>query len=105
MVKGFAAYLAFLKNQHEVESAGKTTLKTSLNGNDYSLTDAKANALAGHWDKLSDEADLTAVIAAILSDANIWPEAVLKAVDKMKGLAAALAAALQKMEFGNRIQL
>ncbi|SEA38259.1 tagaturonate reductase [Arachidicoccus rhizosphaerae] len=104
MVKGFAAYLAFLKNQFS-DHGSDNNRQTTLNGAKFSLTDAKAAALAAHWDKLRDGAPLDAVIADILLDESIWPQAVLEAVRQMDGLAVSAATALQAADFGNNIRL
>jgi len=114
MVKGFAAYLAFLKNQYKETAADQNGLKTKLNSQVYDLTDQKAELLAAHFQQLKttgqekkapDKQELTAVIQEILNDPNIWPPATLKAISETQGLTSATAEALMVMELGSRIQL
>lgn len=99
MIKGFAAYLLFLKNQH-IEVA---PVATELNGRKFPLTDAKAAILADHF---SDNGNMTAaLIARILRDERLWPEAVITGMIELKELAAATAEAMEEMGLGTQIKL
>lgn len=113
MVKGFAAYLALLKNQYLEKEGDQKRLKSKLNTKVYDLTDAKADLLAAHLQHLGlndpnkglSESALTQVIQGILADPDIWPEVALQAIRQTKGLAQAIAVDLLKMELGSSIQL
>jgi len=120
MIKGFAAYLCFLKNQYLETKADQKYLKTALNKHAYDLTDAKADLLAAHWqqeeksehlDKATAESALTAleeltlIIQGVLTDPAIWPASALQAISQIDGLARATAKALEDMQLGSNIRL
>lgn len=99
MIRGLAAYLLFLKNQN-MET---TSASTELNGRILPLTDAKAAILAEHF---SDKANSTEVlIARILQDERLWPEAAIKATAGLHELVAATATAMEGMGLGTQIKL
>ncbi|HTN37539.1 MAG TPA: tagaturonate reductase [Arachidicoccus sp.] len=63
MIRGFAAYLLFLKTKSE----GSENY-SSLNGHQFKVTDAKSATLQKHW----QSADTVTAVKNILSDRQLW---------------------------------
>lgn len=101
MVKGFAAYLLFLKTGPDGSASNaeeNSQYQSRLNGHQLEVTDAKAAALQSHWQTAKDT---QAAIAAILRDQQIWSTD----LTAIPGLEEAVYVQMEEMDQGQHIKI
>jgi len=103
MIQGVAAYFLFLMCQNSDRDEAGGVQRSSLNGKDFPLTDAKAAILAAYW--RHENRNPAEVIGQILNDNRLWPAAVVSELSNIGGLATAIAAAMKAMDFGKQIKI